>query len=98
VVATEDALLVRVGLRWSVTIPYAQIEQARPRGQEPLSKRPPGYLHAALLTDPQIVLVLRGPGRGRGPYGVEKEVRRVGLAVDEAHRLRAVLAGHCPGA
>ena len=30
-----------------------------------------------------------------GPYGIEKRVRRVGLAVDEADRLRAVLAKQC---
>jgi hypothetical protein len=95
VVATDDALLVRVGLRWSVSIPYAQIEQVQPRGKESLSKHTRGYLHAALLTDPQMILVLRGPVRARGPYGIEKEVRRVGLAVDEADRLRAVLAERC---
>jgi hypothetical protein len=95
VVAADDALRVRVGLRWSASIPYSQIEQVRPRGKESLSKRTPGYLHAALLTDPQMVLVLRGPVRARGPYGIEKEVWRVGLAVDEADRLRAVLAVQC---
>jgi hypothetical protein len=95
VVATRDALFVRVGLRWSVSISYTQIEQVQPRGKESLSKRTPGYLHAALLTDPQMVLVLRAPVRARGPYGIEKEVRRVGLAVDEADRLRAVLAERC---
>jgi hypothetical protein len=92
VVATGDALLVRVGLRWSASIPYTLIERVQPRDKEVLSKRTPGYLHAALLTDPQMVLVLRGP------YGIEKEVRRVGLAVDEADRLRAVLTGRRPGA
>jgi hypothetical protein len=96
-VATADALLVRVGLRWSVSIPYTLIEQVQPRSKEFLSKRTPGYLQAALLTDPQMVLVLRGPIRAHGPYGIEKEVRRVGLAVDEADRLRAILAEQCPG-
>jgi hypothetical protein len=98
VVAAGDALLVRVGLRWSATIPYAQIEQVQRRGQESPSRRTPGYLRAALLTDPELVLVLRGPVRARGPYGIEKEVWRVGLAVDDADRLRAVLAQRCPGA
>jgi hypothetical protein len=91
-VATDDALLVRVGLRWSVSISYTQIEQVQQRGKESLSKRAPGYLNAALLREPQVVLVLREPVRARGPYGIEKEVRRVGLAVDDADRLRAVLA------
>jgi hypothetical protein len=98
VVATDDALLVRMGLRWSVSIPYTQIEQVQPFAREASSKRTPGYLHAALLTDPQVVLVLRGPVRARGPYGIEKEVQRVGLAVDEADRLRAVLTDKCAGA
>jgi hypothetical protein len=98
VVAADDALLVRVGLRWSVPIPYALIEQVQPRGKESLSKRTPGYLRASLLTEPRMILVLRGAVRARGPYGLEKEVRRVGLAVDETDRLRAVLAERCPGA
>jgi hypothetical protein len=69
----------------------------RPRGKESLPKRAPGYLRAAMLTQPQMVLVLRRPVRARGPYGLAKEVRRGGLAVDEADRLRAVLAERCPG-
>jgi hypothetical protein len=97
-VAADDALRVRVGLRWSVSIPYTQIEQVQPRGKESVSRRTRGCLHAALLGDPQMVLILRGPVRARGPYGIEKEVRRVGLVVDEADRLRAVLAEKCAGA
>jgi hypothetical protein len=43
-----------------------------------------------------MVLVLRESVRACGPYGIQEEVRRVGLAVDEAERLRAALTEKCP--
>jgi hypothetical protein len=45
-----------------------------------------------------MVLMLREPVRARGPYGIEKKVRRAGMAVDEAERLRVVLTEKGPDA
>jgi hypothetical protein len=90
-VVGEDALHVRLGLRWSLRVPYDRIVRVGPRGKEELGRRTPGYLHAALLVEPQIVLELGGTLRARGPYGVGKEVSRVGIAVDDVQGLRAAL-------
>jgi hypothetical protein len=93
IVVGDDALRVRVGLRWSVAIPYERIREARPRVRgEIVARRSPGYLSAALLVDPQIILELADPVQAKGPYGVSKEVTRVGLAVDDFAGLRAALA------
>jgi hypothetical protein len=90
-VVGEDALYVRLGLRWSLRVPYDQIVRVVPPGREELGRRTPGYLHAVLLVAPQVVLELGGPMRARGPYGVGKEVTRVGIAVDDLEGLHAAL-------
>jgi hypothetical protein len=55
------------------------------------SKRARGYLHAAVLTDPQFMIELRGPTIAAGPYGVQKTIARIGVDVDEAARFRSAL-------
>jgi hypothetical protein len=50
-----------------------------------------GYLSAALLVDPPLILELDGSLRAQGPYGISKEVHRVGLAVDDVEALRTAL-------
>ena len=92
IVVGDNTLQVRVGLRWSVAIPYGQIRQARLRGRgEAMTRRSAGYLSAALLVDPQLILELDCPLRVQGPYGISKEVSRVGLAVDDFEAFRAAL-------
>jgi hypothetical protein len=88
-----DALYVRLGLRWTARVPYEQIRRARPRERgEVCTRRSPGYLSAALLVDPQLILELDESVLARGPYGIRKKVTRVGLAVDDVDRLKAALA------
>jgi hypothetical protein len=91
-VLQEDAIEVRVGLRWSVRIPYVQIACLRATGKEIPRKRSPGYLHAAVLVDPKLILDLRSPALAAGAYGIEKTITRVGIAVDDAAGLRSALA------
>jgi hypothetical protein len=91
-VVGEDALDVRLGLRWSLRIPYDRIVRVVPRSKEELRRRTPGYLHAVLLVEPQVLLELDGPMQARGPYGVSKEVTRVGIAVDDIEGLQAALS------
>jgi hypothetical protein len=90
-VVGDDALWVRLGLRWRLRIPYDCIVRAHPRGKEELSRRTPGYLHAALLVEPHIVVELREPMQAAGPYGIGKQVTRVGIAVDHNAGLESAL-------
>jgi hypothetical protein len=90
-IAAEDALFVRLGLRWTLRIPYSCINSIHAPGTAP-PKRSPGYLKATLIGPPQILLELCRPLKAEGPYGIKRRVHRVGLAVDDPTRLMAILA------
>ncbi|HEX8358657.1 MAG TPA: hypothetical protein VF613_00960 [Longimicrobium sp.] len=79
----DEALHVRVGLRWDVRIPWSQIEAVEPRGAASFPRRAPGHLRATPMGEPAIVLTLRRPMRVRGPYGISRTVTRLGIAVDD---------------
>jgi hypothetical protein len=86
-----DALLVRVGLRWSLRVPFAAIGNVREVKADAPTRHARGYLRATAVGDPALILELRTPLRARGPYG-SREVTRVGIAPDERARFRAALA------
>jgi hypothetical protein len=79
----DDALHVRVGLRWDVRLRWSEIEAVEPRGAAPFPGREPGHLRATPMGEPTIVLTLRHPVRVRGPYGISRSVTRLGIAVDD---------------
>lgn len=87
-----DALLVRVGLRWRVRVPLADIVAVRDVKGDAPPRRERGYLRATAFGDPSLIVELRAPLRAIGPYGVRREVTRIGLAPDEKARFRAALA------
>jgi hypothetical protein len=88
-----DSLRVRLGLRWSVSIPFSQIGavlqpaagQAQPKGAD--------YLRAVALGEPQFIIKLREPLTARGMYGASRRVRAVGVAVDDPVGFKDVLTG-----
>jgi len=61
----------------------------------------PGYLRATVIGDPKFVIELRREVVARGPYGLSRRVRVVGIAPDEPARfeaaLRAALAARAEG-
>jgi hypothetical protein len=89
IVARDDALHLRMGLPWSADVPWtavAGLHDARaaapmPRGRE--------SVRMTAMGPPSAVLELRHPVEVRGPYGITRSVRHVGLAVDDAARFRA---------
>jgi hypothetical protein len=81
---TPDALHVRVGVRWNVTLPWSEIESIEPRGRAPFPHRAPGHLRATPMGEPTFIVTLRRPTRVAGPYGITKTVTRIGIAVDDA--------------
>jgi hypothetical protein len=90
IVLADGVLQVRIGLRWTVAVPLAAVAEVS-EVRTPLPRRAPGYLRAAVLAPPQILLVLREPLMAQGPYGIRRPVTRIGLAVDEPERLRMAL-------
>jgi hypothetical protein len=94
ILLAPDWLLVRIGLLWSVRVPYHQIAGVVRVGARDVPRpRAKGYLHAVTLGTPQLLLELREPVDVDGPYGYTKgDVRRIGVAVDERDRFAAELA------
>ena len=82
ILLTDYALQVRVGLRWRLDIPRTAIASVSFTGVNAPPKRTPGYARAA-LGDPNVVLTLGAPIRAYGPYGMVRDVTRVGLVIDD---------------
>lgn len=88
---TPDALVVRVGLRWNVSLPWSEIESVEPRGRTPFPRRAPGHLRATPMGEPAFIVTLRNPARVSGPYGITRTVTRLGIAVDDAREFSAAV-------
>lgn len=90
ILVTRDALRVRTGVQWSLDIPRDAIARAEFGRVKAPPKRTAGYLRAT-LGQPNVLLELRAPLRARGPYGITRDVVRVGLVVDDLVGFRAEL-------
>lgn len=87
-----DAVRVRVGMIWDVTVPYSAIVRVDTAPRAPIDRRTPGYLHAAFAGTPQTMLTLKGPVDAIGIYGIRKRgIERIGVYVDDAIGFRAAL-------
>lgn len=82
ILLTSQALLVRTGLLWRVDIPRTAIESIAFGNVKAPPKRTPGYVRAA-LGEPNVLITLRAPARAHGPYGIVRDVARVGLVIDD---------------
>lgn len=99
VLLAPDALYVRIGLLWSVRVPYGDVAALEPAGTGAPARRAPGYLHAVTLGPARLLVELCRPADVDGMYGyVKRGVRRIGLAVDDAERFRAELASRVEAA
>ena len=87
----KDALVVRIGLRWTVRVPFETIDAVRPmEGQAP-SRKTPGYLEAILLGKPQYLITLNTDIVAQGLYGMRKTINTLGLTVDDTEAFEAAL-------
>ena len=84
-------LRVRYGLRWDLEATWDQVSLVRRTRQAV-----PGdsYLSTVPIGSPRWVVDLCEPTHATGPYGITREVRHVGLIVDDAEafeeRLRSL--------
>jgi hypothetical protein len=79
---TRDALHIRYGMRWNVTVPrelIASIEEIRSESEW---KRK-DVLKVAILDEPRWLVTLHEPVIAHGLLGVRKEVRAIALLPDE---------------
>lgn len=88
-----DALVVRVGLRWTASVPYAAIAAVASARETTLPRRrTPGYLRATAFGPPALLLELGDEVVLEGPYGLRRRVRRIGLAPDDLSGFLGALA------
>ena len=82
VVVTPDKIHVRNGMQWRIDIPRPAIAGIEFGKMPAPDKRAPGYLRVA-PGNPNAMITLQAPIRARGPYGLTREVTRVGLTIDD---------------
>jgi hypothetical protein len=87
----EDRLLIRIGLKWRVEVPFADVAAFEIlRGGMVLPKRK-DLLRAVVLGDARYLLTLARPAVAEGPYGIRRKVERIAFTVDEPQRFEAAL-------
>jgi hypothetical protein len=90
IMVTRDELRVRSGLHWRIDIPRSAIERVEYGRVKAPPKRTPGYLRGALGT-PNALVHLREARRAHGPYGIVRDVSRVGLVLDDVRGFQAAM-------
>ncbi len=93
----EDRLLIRIGLKWRVEVPFDDVAAAEIlRGGTALPKRK-DLLRAVVLGDARYLLTLARPAVAEGPYGIRRKVTQIAFTVDEPQRFEAALRGRLGG-
>lgn len=85
----DDALHLRVGMRWSATISLANIESIDAIREEREWKRR-GVLRVAMLDEPRWLITLREPVVVNGIAGIRKEIQALALLPDDDQIINAV--------
>ncbi|HEY4613694.1 MAG TPA: hypothetical protein VII11_11980 [Bacteroidota bacterium] len=78
-----DALRIDFGNQWAAQIPIAEIESAHAltwKNQPEPSKE---YLKVSGYSDPNLLVRFRKPMQFKGPFGIKRTARSVGLVLDE---------------
>ncbi|HEY7473094.1 MAG TPA: hypothetical protein VIE68_12185 [Gemmatimonadota bacterium] len=95
ILLTDDELVVRLGLRWTVRIPLGRIRAVCSAGGPVASAARPargsGHLRAVILGSERQIVELDGELPAVGFYGIRRRVRSIGLAVDEPGRFLAAV-------
>ena len=91
ILITDDALLIRGGIRWSLDVPRSAIETVDIGRVKAPGKRTPGYLRAT-MGQPNVLITLTRPLIATGAYATARTVTRVGFTVDDPNTFSLALA------
>lgn len=83
IVLGERGVHVRLGVFYSVFVPYEEIESVQRQHLGAVKTRRENYLNCAFVNSPDYVLKLRTARRARLPYTLSKNVDEIGLMLDE---------------
>lgn len=86
---THDTLHIRLGLRWSISIPLASIASIDEVREEKQWKRK-DVLKVAILEEPRWLITLREPMTAHGLAGIRKEITAVALLPDDDEVITAL--------
>lgn len=84
---TDEALVLRLGLRWTIRVPFSDIRSVSEHPEE----APADRLRAVVLGAEEQVVELRRPVEAIGFYGIRRRVRSIGLSVEDAERFLTLL-------
>lgn len=90
----KEALVVRIGLRWTLRVPYAAIAGVYSADSAPPVPSKAHYLEATAMGKLAYLITLKGPLMAHGLYGIRKEILYIGLGLDEPDRFEATLRHH----
>ncbi len=90
ILVSDSTLHVRSGVQWALDVPRAAIEHIEFGRVRAPRKGTPGYLRAT-LGQPNVLVELREPMRAHGPYGITRQVRQLGLVIDDLAGFRAAM-------
>jgi len=90
IVVTDDALLVRGGMQWSLDVTRAAIDTVAIGRAKAPGRRTPGYLRAT-MGQPNVLIALTHPLVATGAHGTTRTVTRVGFCVDDPNSFSLAL-------
>ena len=76
------ALMLRIGLRCDATVPWTNIASVRLVTWRDTPPSSPEYLNAAKPGEPNILIEFHDVVRIRGPYGISRNVARIGAHLE----------------
>jgi hypothetical protein len=82
----REHLYIRAGMFWRVTIPLSNID--RVEKVISFARNKEGHLRASVLSTPNFALDMKEPVAVSGPFGIQKQARRIGIYIDDADRFR----------
>ncbi len=82
---SDGVLHLRLGLRWTLSVPFASIREVVTPPRDAATK-PPDYLKAVLIGAPNRRIELSGPTRASGIYGLERQVTTIDIQIDDPDR------------
>jgi hypothetical protein len=91
----DDSLEIRLGLRWTISVPLASVRAVTsPATETPVNKRE--YLKAILIGAPNRRIELTAPVCAVGFYGITRRVTTIDLQIDEPDRFDSAVEPASP--
>jgi hypothetical protein len=89
-VITGNALVLRAGIRWELTIPFESIQSFRRISA--IEDKPRGTLSLVAFGDAHFEIVTKTPVEARGAYGIRKTTECVWFTIDTSDEFQQMLS------